>query len=153
MFKPLVKIQNPPPSFWNRLLRRSPRAWHPSLGRKLPSLKLTFLAPENGWLESMIYFLFWGPAYFEGLCRTVSFREGNTSHHGKFGKSSIQVGAGCGERTCYVSFQEGSGCMFRRKKHMWPFGCLWNELIATPHLSKVAGTQKFNNCFGRSAFQ
>ena len=55
----------------------------------------------------MIHFLLGWMAYFEG--QAVSFKEGNISHHGKFGKSSTQVGARCGKRICYASFQEGSG--------------------------------------------
>ena len=39
----------------------------------LPSMKLTYIAPDNGWLED--YLPFGGPAYFQG--RAVSFREGD----------------------------------------------------------------------------
>ena len=83
---------------WGRVLPSGPGNY--------PPLKLTCSPLKmDGW--KMIHFLLGWMAYFEG--RTVSFREGNISHHGKFGKSSTQVGAGCGKRICYASFQEGSG--------------------------------------------
>ena len=48
----------------------------PPLPEKLPYLKLTAKAPENGWLESWKMSFFLGlKVYFQG--RTVSFREGN----------------------------------------------------------------------------
>ena len=40
--------------------------------KNLPSLKLTDIAPKNGWLE---YYFPFGMAYFQ--VRAVSFREGN----------------------------------------------------------------------------
>ena len=42
------------------------------LTQHLPSLKLTFLAPENGWLEDDPLLL--GEAYFQGLLLLVSGR-------------------------------------------------------------------------------
>ncbi len=43
--------------------------------KTLPSLKLTFSPPENGWLE-YLFLSYWVSAYFQGRLRYVSFREG-----------------------------------------------------------------------------
>ena len=73
MICPAIRLPFGSPPFQLRTVsfREGKSAWFSGENKKVPSLKLTAKAPENGWLE---YYFPIGEAYFQG--RTVSFREG-----------------------------------------------------------------------------